>query len=301
MNEYFVYALVDPRDGSIFYIGKGKNKRPYKHLTEALRYKNNTEKSINPYKTRKILNILDAGFDSYGIMYLHKDLTEQDAFNLEIEEINNYSNLTNISKGGLGGDNISNNPNYEEICKKISEGGKRRFQEHPEDRFKSARYGKDNGMFGKTHTSEVRQKIARCHTGTYEEQYGYERAKEVKIKVGKAVKKRFSNINNISWAVNITDEQLNFIKMAMLSGKYSWYLLQKYTGLTEKIIRRVCRRNNIAINVLRLTKGNMKEFYGEDYDEFHNRKSMAHRGKLNGRYKDGKQCKSYDNPPPVAV
>lgn len=43
MNEYFVYALIDPRDGSIFYIGKGKGNRPKQHLTESLRYKNNTE------------------------------------------------------------------------------------------------------------------------------------------------------------------------------------------------------------------------------------------------------------------
>ncbi len=57
MNEYFVYALVDPRDGSIFYIGKGKNNRPRQHLVESLRYKNDTKNAINPYKTRKILNL----------------------------------------------------------------------------------------------------------------------------------------------------------------------------------------------------------------------------------------------------
>lgn len=37
MNIYFVYALIDPRDGSIFYIGKGKGIRPYRHLEEAKR------------------------------------------------------------------------------------------------------------------------------------------------------------------------------------------------------------------------------------------------------------------------
>lgn len=43
MNEYFVYALVDPRDGSIFYIGKGKGDRPRQHLVESLHYKNDTK------------------------------------------------------------------------------------------------------------------------------------------------------------------------------------------------------------------------------------------------------------------
>ena len=33
--QYYIYALVDPRDGKIFYIGKGKNNRVFNHAKSA--------------------------------------------------------------------------------------------------------------------------------------------------------------------------------------------------------------------------------------------------------------------------
>ena len=51
-------------------------------MTESLHYKHNTANAINPYKTRKILNILEAGYEIYDIIYLHTNLTEAEAFEL---------------------------------------------------------------------------------------------------------------------------------------------------------------------------------------------------------------------------
>ena len=36
---YYVYALIDPRNNKIFYIGKGLNNRMYVHLQLAKRKK----------------------------------------------------------------------------------------------------------------------------------------------------------------------------------------------------------------------------------------------------------------------
>ena len=33
---YYVYALVDPRDHKIFYIGKGKNNRVFQHAAATI-------------------------------------------------------------------------------------------------------------------------------------------------------------------------------------------------------------------------------------------------------------------------
>ena len=29
--KYYVYELIDPRNGEVFYVGKGSGKRAYKH------------------------------------------------------------------------------------------------------------------------------------------------------------------------------------------------------------------------------------------------------------------------------
>ncbi len=33
---YYVYRLIDPRDGQTFYVGKGKNDRIYAHAAQQL-------------------------------------------------------------------------------------------------------------------------------------------------------------------------------------------------------------------------------------------------------------------------
>lgn len=40
--------------------------------------------------------------------------------------------------------------------------------------------------------------------------------------------------------------------------------------------------------------GKFDKFYGEDAVQHRYNKSVCHRGKLNGRYKDGKLCKTYN-------
>ncbi len=75
---YYVYLLTDPRNGQIFYVGKGNGNRVFAHVNEAIH---------NPKKTDKlerIRRIKEGGRDvRYDI--LRHGLTENEA--LEVEAV----------------------------------------------------------------------------------------------------------------------------------------------------------------------------------------------------------------------
>lgn len=100
-NKFFVYCLIDPRSDHIFYIGKGKGKRPYDHIVD---YKKN--RHGNQFKYERIGEIISAG-EEVEIRYLGVELEEIEAFQLEHFFIKTIGtkNLTNIS-GGISKESV---------------------------------------------------------------------------------------------------------------------------------------------------------------------------------------------------
>lgn len=100
-NEYYVYALIDPRNNEYFYIGKGKGKRYLAHTQNS-----NSKKDFNLTKLNKIKEIKDDGLD-VKIDILFPNLDEETAFELEKvliyklgREILSEGILSNINPGG---------------------------------------------------------------------------------------------------------------------------------------------------------------------------------------------------------
>ncbi len=110
--QYYVYALIDPRDNRPFYIGKGKDKRVKQHFVDAEFIKDELtlsdvsaieEKEIEGFgNAEKIAMILELYKDGYKFedmaRILAKDLDEESAFTLEaflIKTIYGFENLTN--------------------------------------------------------------------------------------------------------------------------------------------------------------------------------------------------------------
>lgn len=94
-RRFYVYHLIDPRNGEVFYVGKGTGRRMRHHVREA-----RGRKFGNARKCERILAIMDAGLEVIEQIVLC-GLTETAAFALEAAEIERIGveSLTNLSHG----------------------------------------------------------------------------------------------------------------------------------------------------------------------------------------------------------
>ncbi len=113
---FYVYIYIDPRNNSPFYVGKGHGRRYFDHLKE--------KHSCNPFKFNKINKIKKETGEYPESILFKTELTEEEAFILEIELIarwgrknNKTGCLTNLTGGG---DGISGWHHNEEAKKKVS-------------------------------------------------------------------------------------------------------------------------------------------------------------------------------------
>ncbi len=104
-NNFYVYLHKRKDDNTVFYIGKGRNSRAY-------------QKTYRNKEWNKIVN--SVGFYNE---FVQKNLTEEEAFKLEIDLINKFGikNLCNKTLGGDGG--VSRNNPYAEIEERIKDFG----------------------------------------------------------------------------------------------------------------------------------------------------------------------------------
>lgn len=99
---YYVYALIDPRDKKVFYIGKGKSNRIFNHVDGAL------EKESISDKLELIREIQSQGFAVEHYIIRH-DIPEQTALEVECAiidilsdsriNLSGHSKITNAQSG----------------------------------------------------------------------------------------------------------------------------------------------------------------------------------------------------------
>lgn len=111
---FYVYLHKRPTDGSVFYVGKGKNKRAW------------TKKSRNNHWNNVVKKY--GGFD---VEIVVDNLTEQESFRVEAEQIAIYG-IDNLTNQTLGGISTTGMVHSEETRKLQSEIAKKRIEDRPE-------------------------------------------------------------------------------------------------------------------------------------------------------------------------
>jgi uncharacterized protein len=100
---WYVYLLVDPRDKSVFYVGKGAGQRCFDHLGEA-----RARSADDPDDYEKLARIrqIEASGETVGILLLRHHLDQDDALMLEaacIDLLTGFANLGLTNRmGGRG-------------------------------------------------------------------------------------------------------------------------------------------------------------------------------------------------------
>jgi hypothetical protein len=100
VNEigYYVYRLIDPRNGNTFYVGKGKGNRVFAHMNGALAFEGDEDEISE--KIGIIREIHQSGLDVIHVIHRH-GLDNDTALEVEAALIDAYPGLFNEA-GGRG-------------------------------------------------------------------------------------------------------------------------------------------------------------------------------------------------------
>ena len=90
---FYVYRLIDPRDGRTFYVGKGTGNRIFQHVSEATDLLDRSS-----LKLERIRDIERAGMKVRYFIHRH-GLSESEAFLVESALIDAYEELLNVVLG----------------------------------------------------------------------------------------------------------------------------------------------------------------------------------------------------------
>lgn len=128
--------------------------------------------------------------------------SREEAYFVEQTKINWYLEhkpelLLNIGTGVKGGDNLTRNPNRDDIVSRMTDGATVRYANmSPEEREKMSERmrGENNGMFGKTHTAEARSIMSSVNIGN-QHALGAVRSQEQRLRLSEFAKTRTGENN----------------------------------------------------------------------------------------------------------
>lgn len=98
---YYVYALIDPVNKQVFYVGKGKGERMFAHVLESFTV-DTTNSDISVGKKLERIQAIHNSGNKVEMRILHYGLTNEHAFIVESVLIDVFSNFTSIDTNAIG-------------------------------------------------------------------------------------------------------------------------------------------------------------------------------------------------------
>jgi hypothetical protein len=115
--DYYVYAYYELHGTEPFYIGKGRGRRAYEHLT----YANKNKSTVLAKKIRSLI-------EPPRIEFLYENFSEGEALELEIQTIDFYGRRCDggcLVNETCGGEGVSGRKHTEESKQRMSDARKR--------------------------------------------------------------------------------------------------------------------------------------------------------------------------------
>lgn len=106
--KYYVYRLIDPRNGQTFYVGKGKGNRVFAHANDALKNCDlSKDEDTVSLKLNTIRNIKREGLEVIYLIHRY-GLDEDTAYEVESAVIDCFQGLSNLVNGHYGDRGVTN-------------------------------------------------------------------------------------------------------------------------------------------------------------------------------------------------
>lgn len=96
--KWYVYRLIDPRNGETFYVGKGQGNRVFDHARGLTLDEESEIDGADP-KLQRVKDILAAGLEVGHVIHRHGIGTSKTALEVEAALIDAYPGLTNRVRG----------------------------------------------------------------------------------------------------------------------------------------------------------------------------------------------------------
>lgn len=237
-RKFYVYVWIREDNNSVFYVGKGNGKRARNTSMRNQHFKRIMAKTSCHYEI------------------ICENLTEDEAFELEIQTIKYYLDL------GYGIDirGYEKTSEYYLVNSTLGGDGTSGYK-HEE----GAKSGEKNSFYGKTHTEETREKIRQQHLGTHASEETKQKFSEMRKGENNPMYGKRGE-NSPIYGTHRTEEEKMKQREALGTTVYCIELQKRFPSLNyaEKYMKETYRiklgHKTIKANCLGKTK---KDWYGE--------------------------------------